>query len=95
MRDGERLLLALNFLGSIGAGWTGTPLWFAISGSVLAAYVILEDRALRRRMGPRHWPSEGFARFNFNTNLNFALTQMLLGTVMFALVAMARNTVGL
>lgn len=92
MRDSERLLIALNLLGSASAGWTSSPIWFAISGSVFAAYLVLEDRALRRRMGPRHWPSEGFARFNFNTNLNFALTQMLLGAVLFAVVGMAKAT---
>ena len=92
VRDSERLLFALNILGSLGAGWTGMPMWFAISGSVFVAYLILEDRALRRWIGSRAWPSEGFARFTFNTNLNFALSQMLLGTVLFALVAMTRAT---
>jgi hypothetical protein len=50
---------------------------------------------LRRRIGSRAWPSEGFARFNFNTNLNFGLSHLLLGALVFAAAGMAAATVGL
>ena len=88
MRDSERVLVALNLSGSLAAGWSGLPGWFVVSGGAFLTYLVLEDRALRRRIGARAWPSEGFARFTFNTNLNFALTQMLLGGALFALAAM-------
>lgn len=95
MRDSERLLIALNMTGSASAGWTGTPIWFAISAATFLTYLVLEDRALRRRIGSRAWPSEGFARFNFNTNLNFALTQLLIGGLLFGLAGMLHKIVGI
>lgn len=88
MRDSEKLLVSLNTAGSLLAGVTALPSWFVVSGGAFLTYLVLEDRALRRRIGARAWPSEGFARFTFNTNLNFALTQMLLGGALFALAAM-------
>jgi hypothetical protein len=91
VRDSERLLVALNIAGSASAGWTAMPIWFAISASAFGAYLVIEDRALRRRIGSRAWPSEGFARFSFNTNLNFALTQTLLGAALFAGAAVLRG----
>lgn len=85
MRSIERLLIAANLAGALIQGVRNEPAWFAVALAGFALYVILADRALRRRIGPRAWPSEGFARFAFNTNLNFALCHLLLGTLVFAL----------
>jgi hypothetical protein len=84
MRDTERLLIWFNLIGSLVAGYRHEALWFPIAVTVFALYVVLQDRALRRRIGDRAWPSEGFARFTFNTNLNFGLSHLLLGALLFA-----------
>lgn len=84
MRDTERLLIWFNLIGSLVAGYRHEALWFPLAVTVFALYVVLQDRALRRRIGDRAWPSEGFARFTFNTNLNFGLRHLLLGALLFA-----------
>jgi hypothetical protein len=84
MRDTERLLIWFNLIGSLVAGYRHEALWFPLAVTVFALYVVLQDRALRRRIGDRAWPSEGFARFTFNTNLNFGLSHLLLGALLFA-----------
>ena len=85
MRDIERVLVAANLAGSMILGFRHDIAWFVVPLAAFGLYVILADRALRRRIGPRHWPSEGFARFTFNTNLYFAARHMLLGALVFAL----------
>lgn len=84
MRDIERILIGCNLVGSLVAGYRHEALWFPIAIAAFGAYVVLQDRSLRRRIGSRAWPSEGFARFNFNTNLNFGLSHLLLGALLFA-----------
>jgi hypothetical protein len=93
LRDVERLLIAVNVAGSVLAGARHEPIWFLASLLGFAVYVVLQDRALRRRIGARAWPSEGFARFNFNTNLYFSLRHLLLGALLFALAGNAASLV--
>lgn len=95
MRDIERVLVGFNLIGSLAAGIRQEPLWFLISMATFGAYVVIEDRALRRRIGARAWPSEGFARFTFNTNLNFGLSHLLLGALLFVVAGMAATILGL
>ena len=85
MRDIERILVAANLAGSLVQGFRHDPAWFLVPLIGFAIYVVLADRALRRRIGPRAWPSEGFARFTFNTNLYFAVRHIGLGALLFAL----------
>lgn len=85
MRDIERLLVVANVVGSIALGARHDATWLLIPLAAFGLYVVLADRALRRRIGPRHWPSEGFARFTFNTNLYFAVRHIGLGALLFAL----------
>jgi len=87
VRNIERMLIGFNLLGSLVAGMRYEPVWFLVAPVAFGAYVAIEDRALRRRIGARAWPSEGFARFNFNTNLNFGLSHLLLGALLFAAAA--------
>lgn len=89
MRDVERLLIAANVAGSLIWGWRHELAWLPVPLATFLLYVVIEDRALRRRIGPRAWPSEGFARFTFNTNLYFSLKQILLGSVLFVLAGYA------
>ena len=95
MRDIERLLVLLSIGGSLLAGLWGNPAWFLGLATTLGAYLVREDRALRRRISDRAWPSEGFARFNFNTNLYFCVRQLGLGALAFALAGSLRTLVGL
>jgi len=95
MRDVERLLVAANAAGSILAGLRHEALWFPLIAAAFGLYVVLADRALRRRIGPRHWPSEGFARFTLNTNIYFAMRDLLLGAALFAMAGAAALFVGL
>jgi len=94
MRDIEKALVVANLAGSTLLGLRQDPSWFVLALAAFGLYVVLADRALRRRMGPRHWPSEGFARFTFNTNLYFALRHLLLGAVVFAAAGLLASLVG-
>lgn len=82
-------------MGSLVLGARHDVTWFVIPLAAFGLYVVLADRALRRRIGPRAWPSEGFARFTFNTNLCFAARQLGLGTLLFALSGTLAGLVGL
>ena len=95
MREIERLLVVANVAGSLIQGFRHDVTWFLIPLAAFGLYVVLADRALRRRIGPRHWPSEGFARFTFNTNLYFAARHVLLGALAFAVAGTLAGLVGL
>jgi len=95
LRDIERLLALLSIGGSLVAGLWGNPAWFVVLAMALGGYLLREDRALRRRISDRAWPSEGFARFNFNTNLYFCVRQIVIGALAFALAGSLRAIVGL
>ena len=95
MRDIERLLVVANVVGSLAFGLRHDATWFLISLLAFGLFVVLADRALRRRIGPRHWPSEGFARFTFNTNLYFAVRHIGLGALLFAVAGTLAGIVGL
>ena len=91
----ERLLVAFNIAGCLIQGLRHETGWLFVPLFVFTLYLVLEDRALRRRIGPRAWPSEGYARFAFNTNLFFSLTQLTAGAALFLLAGMAGTTLGL
>lgn len=95
MREIERVLASATLVGSLIQGFRHDLTWFPLIIVAFALYVVLADRALRRRIGPRHWPSEGYARFTFNTNLYFAARHLLLGALVFALAGTAASLVGL
>lgn len=84
VRDIERLMILANIAGSLLAGLLDDGSWFVLLVGAQTLHLVLTDRALRRQIGARHWPSEGYARFAFNTNLYFAMRQVLVGTVLFA-----------
>lgn len=94
MRHIERLLIAFNVTGSVVAGIRHDPIWFAIAAAAFFVYVLVQDRVLRRRIGDRAWPSEGFARFTFNTNLYFGLRHVVLGAVLYAVAGNAASLMG-
>ncbi len=94
MRDIERTLVLANLAAGAMLGFRHDPSWFVLALVSFGFYVVLADRALRRRIGPRHWPSEGFARFSFNTNLYFALRHLLLGALVFAVASSFAGLIG-
>lgn len=94
MRDVERLLTAANVVGALVEGWRHQPDWLVIPAVVLAAYVVIADRMLRRQIGPRAWPSEGYARFALNTNLYFAFKNLLGGGALFVAAGMLAHALG-
>ncbi len=94
MRDIERLLVVANVVGSLALGVRHDATWFLIPLAAFGLYVVLTDRALRRRIGPRHWPSEGFARFTFNTNLYFAVRHIGIGALLFAIAGTLASLAG-
>jgi hypothetical protein len=95
VRDIERLLIAGNLAGALVQGFRHDPSWFLFALVGFALYVVIADRDLRRRIGPRAWPSEGYARFAFNTNLYFAFRHLLLGGIAFASAGTIAGLVGL
>ncbi len=95
MREVERLLVVANLAGSMVMGLRHDAAWLVIPLAGFGLYVVLADRALRRRIGPRHWPSEGFARFTFNTNLYFAACHILLGALLFVVAGTFAGIIGL
>lgn len=95
MRDVERLLIYGNIIGSLIYGWQQQALWLAVPLISFAAFVIIQDRQLRLRIGPRHWPSEGFARFSMGTNLFVMVWNALLNATLFAAAGTARSLAGL
>lgn len=95
MLSTERLLVAFNLATCLIQGARHESGWLVVPLLVFTLYLVLEDRALRRRIGPRSWPSEGYARFAFNTNLFFVLTQLTAGAALFALASALGPALGL
>ncbi|KKC30988.1 hypothetical protein [Devosia psychrophila] len=46
---------------SVLIGFAGQPAVLVIPPALTAAYVLLRDRVIRRRVGLAAWPSDGFA----------------------------------
>jgi len=84
-----------NLGGALIEGLRHDVTWFLLPLAAFGLYVVLADRALRRRIGPRHWPSEGFARFTFNTNLYFAARHIVAGALLFALAGTVAGLFGI
>jgi hypothetical protein len=90
--DLERVLIAANLLGALVFGWRHQPDWLFVPALAFGAYVVIADRRLRRQIGPRAWPSAGYARFALNTNLYFAFKHLLVGGLVFLAAGMLRRT---
>jgi hypothetical protein len=95
VRDVERLLIYGNIIGSLVYGWQQQSVWLLVPFASFGIFVLIQDRQLRLRIGPRHWPSEGFARFSMGTNLFVMFWNTLLNGVVFAVAGTARSLVGL
>ena len=94
LRNVERILILANIAGSLVAGWHGQTGWLPLSAAAFAAYLFIEDRTLRRQIGAGHWPSAGFAKFSFGTNLYIALKNIIFGALLFVLARAAASTFG-
>lgn len=87
MRNTERFLTILCFGGSLLAGAEHISQWLLVTPLCFAGLTIVEDRAIRHRIGPRIWPSEAYARFLFNTNLFHALRNSVVSSAIFLAAA--------
>lgn len=91
MRNVERLLTSACFGGSILAGAAHLPQWLLLPPLCFAAMLLVEDRAVHRRIGVRTWPSVGYARFLFGTNLYLAVRNSLFSAAIFAIASTASS----
>ncbi len=94
MRDVERMMIGLNLMGSLIKGAQHDLTWLPLPVIGFAAYLVIQDRMLRARIGPRAWPSERFARFDFGTNLYFCLWNLVVGAIVFAVAGTVASAAG-
>lgn len=84
MRKVERLLTTACFSGSLLAGLEHVPQWLALPPLCFTVMLVAENRAVHRRIGIRTWPSVGYARFLFGTNLYLVVRNTLVSAAIFA-----------
>lgn len=84
MRNVERLLTTACFGGSLLAGAEHLTQWLLLPPLCFTALLLVEDRAVHRRIGARTWPSVGYARFLFGTNLYLTVRNTLFSGALFA-----------
>jgi len=94
MRHIERLLTALCLAGSMLAGALHMTQWLLVTPLCFAGFLLAEDRLVRQKIGIRTWPSEGYARFLFGTNLYRAVRNSLLAATLFLIAAAASSLAG-
>jgi len=93
MRNIDRLLTGTCLGGSILAGVLHAPHWLLVTPLCFAGLLLAEDRQVRQQIGVRSWPSEGYARFLFGTNLYRAVRNTLLSALIFAIAATASSLI--
>jgi len=84
MRDAERFLILFCLGGSVLAGGIHLTPWLIVPPLCFIGLLVAEDRAIHSRMGDGAWPSIGYARFLFGTNLYRAVRNSLLFAGLFA-----------
>ena len=94
MRDLERVLTATCFAGSLAAGIVHASLWLVLPPLAFAALLVAEDRAVHRQIGNSHWPSMGYARFVFGTNLYRLGRNTVLSGAIFAIASGTTSLLG-
>ena len=94
MRQAERLLTGFCLGGSVLAGSLHQPQWLLVTPLCFAGLLMTEDRLVRRQIGVRAWPSEGYARFLFGTNLYRAFRNTVIGAAIYAIAAAGAGQLG-
>jgi hypothetical protein len=89
MRNRDQLLTNLAFAGSAVAGLLHASTFLLLPPLMFLTVLVLEDRAVRRRIGSGAWPSVGYARFLFGTNLYLLLRNTVFSTAIFAIASTA------
>jgi hypothetical protein len=84
MRDTERFLTIVCLGGSIIAGALHLTPWLLAPPLSFIGLLVAEDRAVHQRIGAGNWPSVGYARFLFGTNIYRAVRITLAGAGLFA-----------
>jgi len=78
MRTMERLLAGMCLGISLVAGTYQSPQWLLLPPACFAGLLLAESYAVNQRIGTRTWPSVGYARFLFGTNLYLAMRNTVL-----------------
>lgn len=91
MRQIERWLTGLCLGGSIVAGVIHAPEWLLVTPLCFSGLMVAEDRQVRHQIGGRAWPSEGYARFLFGTNLYRAVRNTFFSATIYAIASMAAS----
>ena len=94
MRDVERVLIIGSALGSLVFGAQHFTPWLAAPALAFTGLLIAEDRAVNRRIGSGTWPSVGYARFLFGTNLYLTLRNTVLSAAIFAIASTVGSLLG-
>lgn len=87
MRMIERLLAGLCLGVSLVAGTCHSPQWLLLPPVCFAGLLLVESHAVNQRIGVRTWPSPGYARFLFGTNLYLAVRNTALCVALYLTVA--------
>ena len=94
MRDVERVLIIGSALGSVFFGAAHYTPWLVAPAFAFTGLLIAEDRAVNRRIGSGTWPSVGYARFLFGTNLYLTLRNTVLSAAIFAIASTVGSLLG-
>ena len=70
---------------SVLIGFAGQPAMLVLPPALTAAYVLMRDRIIRRRVGLAAWPSDGFARHVLVDDLGRLICLTLAGVPLFFL----------
>lgn len=94
MRELERFLAGAFLVGSAIGGWFHQPGWLLVPATASLTFLLVEDRAVRLRIGAAAWASEGYARFLVGTNLSLLLRNAILNASILAIASALHSVLG-
>ena len=94
MRTIERLLTGTCLGISLAAGSTHSPQWLLLPPICFAGLLLAESHAVNQRIGLRTWPSAGYARFLFGTNLYLAIRNTIFSAALYFAAAQGASILG-
>jgi len=94
VRELERFLAGAFLVGSAIGGWLHQPGWLLVPATASLTFLLVEDRAVRLRIGAAAWASEGYARFLVGTNLSLLLRNAILNASILAIASALHSVLG-